>query len=73
MASSRPSGPAASVRALMMKSGSSLSRTSAQALTLPAISSASMTSLPAMWPQRLGKTWSSMFMPATPMAMKSLF
>ena len=52
----------------MMKSWSSRSRTSAQARILPAISSAEMTSLPAMWPQRLGNTWSSMFMPATPIA-----
>ncbi len=52
----------------MMKSLSSFSRTAAQARIFPAISSAEMTSLPAMWPQRLGKTWSSMFMPARPMA-----
>ncbi len=72
MASSMPQPAKTSVRALMMKSLSNRSRTAAQARILPAISSAGMTSLPAMWPQRLGKTWSSMFMPARPMAMSPL-
>ena len=48
------------------------SRASAMARTLPAISSAAITCLPSMWPQRLGKTWSSMLTPATPIVDQAL-
>jgi len=64
IASSTPWVPAASVREMMMKSGSR--RASHAAFTFCTISSAGMTLLPAMCPQRLGHTWSSNMTAATP-------
>jgi len=65
-ASSRPCIARASVRAMMKVSG--LRRAAAAARSLAAITWASITSLPAMWPQRLGARWSSMKIAATPIA-----
>jgi len=58
----------ASVRALMMKSGSFFALTAASIFLH--ISCTLITSLPRMWPQRLGQTWSSMLMPTTPASSK---
>ena len=49
---------------MITKSGSS--RASSAALIFASHSAGGTTALPAMWPQRLGKTWSSMKRPATP-------
>src|SRR5471030_259663 len=60
MAASKPCVAAASVRAMMRKSGSW--RASTAALILATASSVEITSLPEKWPQRLGATWSSSWM-----------
>ncbi len=64
IASSTPCVPAASVRAMMMKSGSR--RASTAAFTFCTISFAGITLFPAMCPQRFGQTWSSNMTAATP-------
>jgi hypothetical protein len=51
-----------------MISSSPSPRASTAARTFSTISAASITSLPSMWPQRLGATWSSMCSAATPAA-----
>ena len=56
----------ASVRAMRKKSG--VRRASTAARIFETNSSREMTSLPSRWPQRLGETWSSMWMAATPRA-----
>src|SRR5438876_1109021 len=57
----------ASVRAMTTKSPRPRSSATARAMrSLPTISSAEMSALPAICPQRLGSTWSSMCAPATP-------
>ena len=61
-----PTAPKASVRAMMTKSRSRRSRSSRAARYLPIASSRLTMVLPAMWPQRFGKRWSSRWMPATP-------
>ncbi len=63
-AASKPCVAAASVRAMIMKSGSV--RASTAALILLTASSVEMTSLPEKWPQRLGATWSSSWMQSAP-------
>ena len=68
MTSSMPCVASVSVRDLMMKSGSR--RASAAARISPTPSSSEMTSLPFMWPQRLGHTWSSIMTPASPASSK---
>jgi hypothetical protein len=55
---------------MMTRSGAR--RASTAARTFSTISAASITSLPSMWPQRLGATWSSMCSAATPAASYSL-
>ena len=52
------------MRAIRKVSG--LCRAAAAARSFPAIAGASITSLPAMWPQRLGASWSSMKIAAIP-------
>ena len=66
MASSIPPPTAlmASVRAMMTKSGSDLESRAALIFTVD--SSIGRQYLPARWPHRLGKRWSSIWMPATP-------
>ena len=46
-------------------------RAQAAARILATISSMGITSLPDMWPQRLGHTWSSRFTPAQPASSNS--
>ena len=58
-----------SVRDMMTRSG--VSRASAAARIFSAPSSAETTSLPIMWPQRLGQSWSSIMTPATPARSKA--
>jgi hypothetical protein len=64
MASSMPFTAAASVRAAMTNAGSLLAETAA--LIRLTASPGETTSLPSRCPQRLGLTWSSMCIPATP-------
>ncbi len=64
IASAMPCVASTSVRDLMTKSGSLLAAAAARIFCT--ISSAGITSLPFMWPQRLGHTWSSSIRPATP-------
>ncbi len=58
-----PSIASASVRAMMAKASSLRARQAASIFFTP--STSGITSLPGMWPQRLGCTWSSMLMPAS--------
>src|SRR5882757_3586374 len=60
----------ASVRATISRSGSR--RASTAALILATISAAGMTALPSKWPQRLGNTWSSIWIASAPARPRSL-
>ena len=60
----KPSTAIASVRATISRSGSV--RASTAALIFATISAAGITSLPSKWPQRLGNTWSSIWIASAP-------
>ena len=66
---SSPSTPRASVRATITKASSR--RASQAAFTFATISADETSYLPLMWPQRIGCTWSSMWMPAAPACSKA--
>ena len=61
-----PTAPKASVRAMITKSRSRRSRSAIADRYFPRASSRDTMVLPAMCPHRLGKRWSSRWMPATP-------